>query len=71
MIKGHCVTNIDDVRCPVTSFVAVPRIGERVAVLYKGHSDTMPVVQVTHYEDVDGQPRIKVELWEKRFVRDN
>ncbi|MCK9429942.1 MAG: hypothetical protein M0R17_08050 [Candidatus Omnitrophica bacterium] len=48
-INGICHTNLDDYDCSkITVFVAIPNIGDSVRVLYKGHSSTLRVVQITH-----------------------
>ncbi len=61
IIQGRCHTNLDDYDMIITNFCAVPRIGERVACLYKGHDSTLKVVGITHTEN-GGIPCIRVEL---------
>ena len=61
MIKGYCQTNLDDFRFRSgwpTLFVAVPRIGERVA---NDRGFNLKVVGVTHKQR-DLKPYIEVEL---------
>ena len=61
-IVGFCRTNLDNYDCSeVRVFVAVPRIGERVRVLYKGNSTTLKVCGITHCLR-SGNPIIEVEL---------
>lgn len=61
-INGICRTNLDDYRVDVVSkFVIVPRIGDNVAVLYKGMKSALKVVSITHDIFLD-KPIIRVEL---------
>jgi len=60
-INGKCRTNLDNYTCPVTSFVALPRIGDRVEVMYKGSRSTLKIIEITHIDE-DGKPSIIVEL---------
>ncbi len=66
MIEGHCRTNLDGYEMEQwpTQFVAVPRVGERVAA---ESGRNLKVVEVTHRMNKplrDGTPRpcISVEL---------
>lgn len=64
MITALCFTNIDEfksVHWP-TVFVALPRIGDRVAGLRGDLQPELRVVGVTHKEDRSGDPYIRVEL---------
>ena len=62
MIKAKCHTNVDDYdTSKVHEFVALPRIGEKVVVTYKGKLRKMKISSITH--DHDGtNPFINVEL---------
>lgn len=68
MIKGICYTNLDEYRnteFPRT-FVAVPRIGEKICPNTGGNmSLSLRVVSVTHSEDSNGIPYIVIELHKK------
>jgi hypothetical protein len=62
-IEAQCRTNLDYYQCPVTKFVALPRITESVRVLNaKGEQTTLRVCQITHAVKIDGTPFIIVEL---------
>ena len=63
-IVGTCRTNLDDYVCPVTQFVAVPKIGAKVYVEYKGVATLLYVIGITHYEIME-TPAIGVELGKK------
>ena len=62
-IQATCKTYLDDYDCRhITSFVAVPRVGEYVWVLYKGKACPLRVVSVTHSMSTVNIPYIIVEL---------
>jgi len=51
-IKAICKTNLDGYTCPITSFVAIPNMGNRVDVLKEGREATLKVVAITHKEKI-------------------
>ena len=62
-MQAKCKTYLDDYDCSkVTSFVAVPRVGEYVQVLYKGTLRPLRVVSVTNSILLIKIPYIIVEL---------
>lgn len=61
MIKAICKTNLDEykyVEWP-TSFVSLPREGDWVEAQNR---NVLKVVKVTHAQEKDGTPFIRVEL---------
>jgi hypothetical protein len=61
-IKGHCRTNLDYYDCSkVNKFVAIPNIGDRVAVTEAGINRHLYVVSVIH-DMRDGDPHLEIEL---------
>jgi hypothetical protein len=64
-IKGYCKTNLDDYDCSIVNrFVALPRVGDLVRVLYKGYSTQLKIYSITHcIEATSGRdPFIEIEL---------
>jgi hypothetical protein len=61
IIKGHCVTNLDDYILTVTAFYRVPNVGEKVACKRKGYNTTLTVCQIIH-DIKEDKPYIIVEL---------
>ena len=61
MIKGYCVTNLDNYESEVwpEHFVSVPKIGERVQACVSGRS--LKVVGVTHTV-FRSEPCVRIEL---------
>ena len=62
LIRGTCFTNLDGYAATSwpKQFVAVPRKGEMVEAI-RGDK-RLQVVEVTHIQDVNGNPYIRVEL---------
>lgn len=51
MIKAICFTTKDNIICPITSFVALPRIGDSVTVIHSSSKDaSLRIVKITHKE---------------------
>lgn len=61
-IKATCYTNLDNYDCTITNvFSAIPRIGDRVRVLYKGNVCALKVCGITHQQS-GNEPYITIEL---------
>ena len=61
-IRGYCKTNLDNFDCSIVNvFCSVPKIGDRVRVLYKKNVTTLKVCKITH-DQQNGEPFIVVEL---------
>lgn len=62
-INATCFTDLEDYNCPITKFVAIPNIGDKVKVLYKGNITYLKVVDVMHSEHIpDMSPYLYVKL---------
>jgi len=62
MIKAQCYTNLDNFRCNVTAFSALPRVGDYVEVLYNDIESSLRITKITHKQLTNGEPIIEVEL---------
>ena len=68
MIKGHCFSNIDDLKGFITVFAEVPRVGDHVMMKYRGNDVRVRVVSVVH-NMINNKPYIIVECWDKMFIK--
>ena len=58
-----CFTNLDDYDCYVTEVLFPPRVGDEMAVRYKGAERSLTVVSVKHTQStVTKMPGVNIEL---------
>ena len=67
-IKAKCYTNLDDYDCSaIQLFIVPPKVGDYVAVLYKGKYAELRIVRIIHtiiklYNTDTIEPKLLLEL---------
>jgi hypothetical protein len=62
-INATCITDLEGYICPITKFVSIPNIGDKVKTFYGDKVVYLKVLEILHVEnDATKKPYIFVKL---------